>query len=89
MLGRTGITRPKRYHGLAHGRPGTVQTGLVDFYGLDGFGGSQRSDGRGAAVSSLVLMQCVRQGWDNWTQKGTMVLPMGALERGKAVLVDF
>ncbi len=34
-------------------------------------------------------MQCVRQDWDNWTQNKTIVLVMGALERGKAGLVDF
>ena len=62
---------------------------LVDFSVLDGLGGPQRSEDRDPAVSSLVLTQSVMQDWDNGIQKGTMLLPMGALERCKAGLVDF
>ncbi len=50
--------------------------------------GPQRFEGRGPAVPCWVLTQCVRQDWDIWAQNGNIVLPMGALERCKAGLVD-
>ncbi len=60
------------------------KAGLVDFQGLEGLCGPQRSEERGPAVPCWASTQCVRQEWDNWTQNGTMVLPMGARERFKA-----
>ncbi len=65
------------------------KAGFIDFQILDGRGGPQRSEGRGPAVTGLVLTQCVRQDWDNWNQNETMALPMEALEQRKAGLVDF
>ena len=47
------------------------------------------SEGSCPTVPELVLTQCVRQDWGNCTQKGTMVLPMGTLERGKTSLVEY
>ncbi len=64
------------------------KAGLVDFQRLDRLGGPQRSEGRDPAVSSLVLPPLGREDWDNLILNGTMVLPMGALERCKTGLVD-
>ncbi len=64
------------------------KAGLVDIQGLEGLGGPQWFEGRGPAVPCWFLTQCVRQDMDSWAQNGTMVLPMGALERCKAGLVD-
>ena len=80
---------PKRDHGLAHGWAGTRQSGFGRFLwpGRTWWTSEVRQKGCSGIVFGLNAM--CQAGLGNWTQNGTMVLPMGALERDKVGLVDF